>query len=162
MAKMSYSEYLNTQHESYFDCENNADNEVIFEKGDFEILTFKWMSQIFCPMSGEFDVDHRLSFENDEIFAVREDGEDDVTIYTDCSLRDLLEELDLLTYDVVFDDDTDTNGKGFAESFDYCKHWIESEMRSIRPDDYFRSYKGGSVSIWCNELEMYVYSIDIN
>lgn len=24
MAKMSYSEYLNTQHESYFDCENNA------------------------------------------------------------------------------------------------------------------------------------------
>lgn len=29
------------------------------------------------------------------------------------------------TYDVVFDDDTDSNSKGWHESYDYCKDYIK-------------------------------------
>ena len=63
------------------------------------------------------------------------------------------------TYDVYFSDSTDSNNKGFNESFDYCKSYIEDYNGT--DESYFEDYKGGSVSIVCNETGEEVYSEDI-
>lgn len=63
------------------------------------------------------------------------------------------------TYDVYFSDATDSNNKGFNESFDYCKSYIESYNGT--DESYFEDYKGGSVSIVCNETGEEVYSEDV-
>lgn len=60
------------------------------------------------------------------------------------------------TYDVVFNDDNDTNSKGFRESIEYCKNYIK--MCNGTNDSYFADYKGGVVSIVCNETDEEVYN----
>ena len=59
----------------------------------------------------------------------------------------------LKTYDIYFNDDTDSNNKGFNLSLEECKDWIESH----RGASYFEDYKGGTVSIVCNETGDTVY-----
>lgn len=63
------------------------------------------------------------------------------------------------TYDVYFSDVTDSNNKGFNESFNYCKSYIEGHNGTN--ESYFGDYKGGSVSIVCNETGEEVYSEDV-
>lgn len=63
------------------------------------------------------------------------------------------------TYDVHFNDANDSNNKGFKESFDYCKNYIETYNGTN--ESYFEDYKGGSVSIVCNETGDEVYSEEI-
>ncbi len=63
------------------------------------------------------------------------------------------------TYDVHFNDSNDSNNKGFRESFDYCKNYIEAYNGTN--ESYFEDYKGGTVSIVCNETGEEVYSEDI-
>lgn len=63
------------------------------------------------------------------------------------------------TYDVYFSDATDSCNKGFNESFDYCKSYIEDYNGTN--ESYFEDYKGGSVSIVCNETGEEIYSEDI-
>lgn len=59
------------------------------------------------------------------------------------------------TYNIVFNDCYDSNDLGFAESFDYCLQWIESNRHDMCT--YFGDYKGGTVSIVCNETGTEVY-----
>lgn len=59
------------------------------------------------------------------------------------------------TFDVWFDDDYNTNCKGFNESLEYCRHYIRTYNGS--DESYFADYKGGWVSIRCNETEEQVY-----
>lgn len=63
------------------------------------------------------------------------------------------------TYDVVFNDDTDSNSKGIDGTIEECRNWIECN----RHDDttYFGDYKGGTVSIVCNETDETVYEEEI-
>jgi hypothetical protein len=63
------------------------------------------------------------------------------------------------TYDVVFNDDTDSNSKGFAESYEYCFSYIMHNNGTN--ESYFSDYKGGIVSIVCNETEETVYEEEI-
>ena len=63
------------------------------------------------------------------------------------------------TYDVVFNDDSDSNSVGVNGSYDECMSWIESN-RGDR-SSYFGDYNGGTVSIYCEELEEYVYTESI-
>ncbi len=63
--------------------------------------------------------------------------------------------LDLYTYDVVFKDDTDSNSKGFKESKQYCMDYIEEHNGTDW--SYFEDYKGGTVSVVCNETGETVY-----
>lgn len=63
------------------------------------------------------------------------------------------------TYDVHFNDANDSNNKGFKESFEYCKDYIESYNGTN--ESYFADYKGGIVSIVCNETEEEVYSEEV-
>lgn len=64
-----------------------------------------------------------------------------------------------LTYDVCFDDESSSNNKGWSESYDYCLSYIK--MYNGTNESYFEDYKGGVVSIYCNETEEEVYSEDI-
>lgn len=63
------------------------------------------------------------------------------------------------TYDVMFNDDQDTNVKGWCASYDYCRNYIY--INNGTNESYFEDYKGGVVSIVCNETEEDVYSEDI-
>jgi hypothetical protein len=59
------------------------------------------------------------------------------------------------TYDVCFNDDTDSNSKGWEQTYDYCLSYIR--MYNGTNESYFKDYKGGVVSIYCNETEEEVY-----
>jgi hypothetical protein len=59
------------------------------------------------------------------------------------------------TYDVCFDDDTDSNSKGWEQTYDYCLSYIR--MYNGTNESYFKDYKGGVVSIYCNETDEDVY-----
>ena len=59
------------------------------------------------------------------------------------------------TYDVVFNDENDSNSKGFEESIEYCKDYIEANNGT--DNSYFADYKGGVVSIVCNETGESIY-----
>lgn len=50
------------------------------------------------------------------------------------------------TYDVHFSNSTN---KGFNESFDYCKSYIEDYNGTN--ESYFEDYKGGNVSVMKQE-----------
>lgn len=68
-------------------------------------------------------------------------------------------EVDFYTYDVVFNNDTDSNSKGFKSSVEDCKKYIE--LNNGSNDSYFADYKGGIVSVVCNETGETVYSEEI-
>lgn len=59
------------------------------------------------------------------------------------------------TYDVHFNSDSNSSSKGFHESYKYCKEYID--FNNGTNESYFEDYKGGVVSIFCNETEEYVY-----
>lgn len=60
------------------------------------------------------------------------------------------------TYDIVFSDETADNAKGFAETLQYCIGYIKSNNGTDY--SYFADYKGGTVSVVCNETGETVYS----
>ncbi len=60
------------------------------------------------------------------------------------------------TYDVVFNSNDDSNNKGWEMPFDHCYDYIQSMNGT--DVSYFGDYKGGDVSIVCNETGETVYS----
>lgn len=60
-----------------------------------------------------------------------------------------------LTYDVHFNDSQDGNSKGFKDSYNDCLSYIEEYNGTDH--SYFEDYKGGTVSIVCNETGETVY-----
>ena len=67
---------------------------------------------------------------------------------------------DEYTYDIVFNDDTDSNSKGFRSTRQECEDYIR--MYNGTNESYFADYKGGSVQIVCNETEEVVYEEEVN
>ena len=59
------------------------------------------------------------------------------------------------TYNVHFNDSNDSNDKGFAESLEFCRNYISAHNGTNH--SYFGDYKGGIVSIVCNENGETVY-----
>ena len=59
------------------------------------------------------------------------------------------------TYDVHFDYDSASNRKGWKVTYDECLHYIRTYNGTN--ESYFGDYKGGVVSIYCNETERHVY-----
>lgn len=70
-------------------------------------------------------------------------------IYDNGLIIQILGWVDEKTYDVHFNDETSSNNKGFSDSIDYCQNYIDSNNGSS--ESYFENYKGGTVSIICNE-----------
>ena len=63
------------------------------------------------------------------------------------------------TYDIFFNDDVNSNNMGFKQPLVYCKDWIENHNGSAH--SYFEDYKGGTVSIVCNETGETVFETEI-
>lgn len=59
------------------------------------------------------------------------------------AIENIEEEVEL--FDVFFDDDSNSNNKGFAYSLKECQSYIKSNNGT--DESYFRDYKGGIVSI---------------
>ncbi len=66
---------------------------------------------------------------------------------------------DFLTCDVVFDDNENSNAKGFKKSLEYCKSYIDQYNGTN--ESYFKDYKGGTVSIVKNVSGLNVYSTTV-
>lgn len=64
-----------------------------------------------------------------------------------------------LSYDVHFNNDNNSNNKGFSTSIEQCKNYI-SQYNGTSVS-YFGDYKGGTVSIVCNENGETVYSTPV-
>lgn len=65
-----------------------------------------------------------------------------------------------LTYDVVFDSDTKSDAMGFHSSLQECKDFIDANNGNPNVA-YFGDYKGGTVSVRCNETEEVVFSTEV-
>lgn len=63
------------------------------------------------------------------------------------------------TYDIYFTDDTSSNNMGFTISLQSAKDFISVHNGSYY--SYFADYKGGTVSIVCNETDEVVHSEDV-
>ena len=63
------------------------------------------------------------------------------------------------TYDVVFNDENNSNTKGFACSLSYAKNYIKRYNGTN--ESYFKDYKGGIVSVVCNETGETVFESKI-
>jgi hypothetical protein len=74
-----------------------------------------------------------------------------------CCVSEYQEEV--LTYDVFFDSDTDSNNLGFQATLEYCENYIK--MHNGTNHSYFENYKGGTVSIRCNENELTVFETEV-
>ncbi len=59
------------------------------------------------------------------------------------------------TYDIYFNDESTSNNKGWHASLDECKEYIKTYNGTN--ESYFADYKGGVVTIVCNETEENVY-----
>lgn len=98
-------------------------------------------------VQGEFYMDENGVLHHEHWFD--EEGNDTMEVL--CNLR---------TYDVVFNDEYDSNSKNFVgASYDYCKGYIESNNGTN--ESYFADYKGGTVSIVCNETGETVYEEEV-
>ena len=98
-------------------------------------------------VTGEFYMDKNGVIHHEHCFD--EEGNDTIEVL--CDTR---------TYDIHFNDSEDSNSKGFVgASYDYCKSYIESNNGTN--ESYFVDYKGGIVSIVCNETGETVYAEDI-
>ena len=64
-----------------------------------------------------------------------------------------------LTYDVHFNNEQDSNNKGFIDSYDDCLSYIEEYNGTNH--SYFKDYKGGTVSIICNETGETVFETEV-
>jgi len=60
-----------------------------------------------------------------------------------------MNQVNVPTYDVVFNDFTSSNSKGFQESLEYCRDYVEANNGTN--DSYFADYKGGTVAVVCND-----------
>ena len=79
--------------------------------------------------------------------------------WLDNKTEELVNDYKILTYDVVFDDGESSASKGFEQTFNECKAYIE---RYNGADEYyFEDFKSGVVSIRCNETDEVVYQEDI-
>ncbi len=58
-------------------------------------------------------------------------------------------------FDVFFNDDNNSSNKGFSISLDEAKNYIQTNNGTN--ESYFQDYKGGTVSIVCNETEETIF-----
>lgn len=65
------------------------------------------------------------------------------------------------TYDVHFNDDLNSNNKGFKETAEYCRTYVMVGIGNKHKIGYFKDYIGGTSSVVCNETGETYYSKEI-
>lgn len=63
------------------------------------------------------------------------------------------------TFDIVFNDNNNSNNKGFAMSLEQAKNYIKNNNGTN--ESYFQDYKGGIVSIVCNETQETIFETEV-
>jgi hypothetical protein len=63
------------------------------------------------------------------------------------------------TYDIHFNDSKDSNSKGFKMSLEEAKAYINANNGTN--NSYFADYKGGTVSVICNETGETAYETEV-
>lgn len=63
------------------------------------------------------------------------------------------------TFDIVFNDNDNSNSKGFSLSLEDAKAYIQKNNGTN--ESYFADYKGGIVEIVCNETGEVVFSTEV-
>lgn len=63
------------------------------------------------------------------------------------------------TYDVHFNDNSSSNSKGFKVSLKDAKAYITNNNGTN--NSYFADYKGGVVSVVCNETDETVFETEV-
>jgi hypothetical protein len=63
------------------------------------------------------------------------------------------------TFDIIFNNDFNSNNLGFKSSFEYCKNYID--INNGTEKSYFENYKSGIVSIVCNENNKIVFETEV-
>lgn len=61
------------------------------------------------------------------------------------------------TYDIVFNSEESSNNKGFEITEKKAREWIKQKHQG----SYFEDYKGGTVSIICNQTQEVIYQEEI-
>lgn len=56
-----------------------------------------------------------------------------------------MKEKEKKVYDVTFEDETDSNNKGWSETYETCQEYIK--MYNGSKESYFADYKNGTVNI---------------
>jgi len=74
-------------------------------------------------------------------------------------LANIKNKTNMETYDIYFNDENNSNNKGWHASLDECKEYIKTYNGTN--ESYFADYKGGVVTIVCNETGDNVYFEDI-
>lgn len=69
-------------------------------------------------------------------------------------LKDM--EINLLSYDVVFNDENNSDSMGFVESQKYCFDYIDAKKGSR-----FAEYNGGTVKVVCRETEDVILELEV-
>ncbi|MEB3039206.1 hypothetical protein [Capnocytophaga gingivalis] len=82
-----------------------------------------------------------------------------ITYFEEMQKNDILHAISEKTYDVVFNDDSDSNSKGFESTLEYCKNYILAFNGSNH--SYFADYKGGIVQVVCNETGDVMYEEEV-
>ena len=63
------------------------------------------------------------------------------------------------TYDVVFNDNNNTNSKGMNGTINDCVRYIQQYNGTN--ESYFDDYKGGIVSVVCNETNETIFETTV-
>ncbi len=87
-----------------------------------------------------------------------------ITYFNEMQKTDILNAIEeknatIATYDVRFNDNNDSNSKEFKMTLEEAKSYIKTNNGTN--NSYFANYKGGSVSIVCNENEEVVYEEEV-
>ena len=98
-----------------------------------------------------------LSAYNDKILRISDSDMNKIENNKDFEYYDFV--ITNCTYDVHFDDENNSNCKGWAISLSECKDYIDAYNGTN--ESYFEDYKGGTVSIYCNELDRTVYETEV-
>jgi len=63
------------------------------------------------------------------------------------------------TYDVIFNDNDNSDSKGFKLTADECIDYIQ--LHNGSKESFFAGYKGGIVEVVCNETDEIVYTTEV-
>ena len=96
---------------------------------------------------------------SDSEYDVCSDGINKVVLDENTGIAKVVDDIKY-TYDVVFNDDSNSNAKGIHGTEEECMRWIESNHHDA--STYFGDYKGGIVSIVCDQTGDVVYEECIN
>ncbi len=105
----------------------------------------------------EYYFKDRQKIEHSKFVELLEDGTPVTTVLW-CWSKDE-ETPEQYTYDIIFNDDNDSNNNGFKESLEYCQNYIITHNGSNH--SYFEDYKGGTVQIVCNQTEEIVFETQV-